>query len=286
MPKAIINGIEVTYQVVGSGPALLMCAPGGFDATIEKWSSAGVWPGVRPLETFAPHFTCITYDRRESGNSGGRVERLTWALYANEAKGLLDHLGIGQAWVMGGCMGCSVALAFATRYPASTLGLVLHWPTGGEEWRRITHERWLGVHAAYAREHGLAAVVAVAREAGSFMKDFRAGPWASVIARNPAFAERFAAMDLKEYLELIETTTQTLYDRDTVPGAEPEELRELQVPALIIPGDDPYHATSAARYLRDHLPKAEYWDCPAAEQKPEELRERILSFLLRHSGRG
>jgi hypothetical protein len=115
------------------------------------------------------------------------------------------------------------------------------------------------------------------------MGDFRAGPWASVIARDPEFAGRFAAADLREYLELVEATTNELYDRDTVPGAEPHELRALGAPTLIVPGDDEYHATSAALYLRDLIPGAEYWERPAKEQEPEELRERILSFLRRHA---
>ena len=36
----------------------------------------------------------------------------------------------------------------------------------------------------------------------------------------------------------------------------------LQVRALIVPGHDESHATSAARYLEECLPKSEYWDAP------------------------
>jgi len=113
MAYAEINGIKIHYEVYGSGPALLLMAPGGFDSTIEKWSTSGVWSGVRPLETLSQDYTCIAYDRREAGLSGGRVERVSWNTYALEAKGLLDHLGIQKAFIMGGCMGCSTAAAFA-----------------------------------------------------------------------------------------------------------------------------------------------------------------------------
>src|SRR5882672_8596000 len=109
MPMATIDGLEVNYDVKGSGPALLMLASGGFDATLEKWTTAGVWKGMRPLDSLANDFRVIAYDRRESGASGGRVERLTWALFADQAKALLDHLKISDAYIMGGCMGCSVA---------------------------------------------------------------------------------------------------------------------------------------------------------------------------------
>ena len=52
MPYAEINGINIHYEVSGSGPPLLLMAPGGFDSTIDKWTSSGIWSGVKPLETF------------------------------------------------------------------------------------------------------------------------------------------------------------------------------------------------------------------------------------------
>ena len=42
-----------------------------------------------------------------------------------------------------------------------------------------------------------------------------------------------------------------LFDRDAAPGAEPDDLLELDIPTLIVPGDDAAHATSAARYLHE-----------------------------------
>ena len=167
MPYAEINGINIHYEVSGSGPALLMMAPGGFDSTIEKWTSSGTWSGVKPLETFTKSYTCIAYDRREAGLSGGKVERVSWATYAHEAMGLLSHLSIQRAFVLGGCMGCSTATAFGVAYPEATLGLVLHWPAGGVRWRLNGLDRFQS-HVNFVREHGLAAVADLAREKKSF----------------------------------------------------------------------------------------------------------------------
>jgi len=74
MPTATIDHLEVSFVTRGSGPALLMLAPGGFDATMEKWATAGVWKGMQPLDSFSRDFTVIAYDRRESGESGGPVD--------------------------------------------------------------------------------------------------------------------------------------------------------------------------------------------------------------------
>ncbi|MGH7783983.1 MAG: alpha/beta fold hydrolase, partial [Candidatus Binatia bacterium] len=124
MPTATIDGLETYYEVCGSGPPLLMFAPGGFDATIEKWRVASAWTGMDALATLAAEHTVIAYDRRESGQSGGRVERLSWASYTHQAKALLEHLKFKSAHVLGGCMGCSVALAFAVHYPEATRALL------------------------------------------------------------------------------------------------------------------------------------------------------------------
>jgi hypothetical protein len=70
-----------------------------------------------------------------------------------------------------------------------------------------------------------------------------------------------------------------LFDRDTVPGAEPEDLLTLDVPALVVPGQDASHATSAARYLEECLPRAEYWDVPVTGQTEETAPARVLAFL-------
>ena len=72
---------------------------------------------------------------------------------------------------------------------------------------------------------------------------------------------------------------RTLFDRDTAPGAEPEDLMRCDIPALIVPGRDAAHATSAARYLEECLPKSEYWDVPVAGQTEEATNKRVLDFL-------
>jgi hypothetical protein len=79
MPSAIIDGITTRYEVAGTGPPLLMYAPAGFDATLDKWATQGVYAKTRLIDHLRQKYTCIIFDRRECGQSGGRVERGTWA---------------------------------------------------------------------------------------------------------------------------------------------------------------------------------------------------------------
>ena len=279
MPSAIIDGIATRYEVTGSGPPLLMYAPAGFDATLDKWATQGVYAKIKLLNHLPQKFTCITFDRRECGQSGGRVERITWMHYVAQGKGLLDHLGFARAHIMGGCMGCCPVAAFGVAYPQMVASMILYWPVGGAKYRLSSHQRF-AEHLAFVHQHGLAAVVElVAREGKPFGSDPRGGPWASVLKHDRVFAEAYANLNVDQYKLTVAGMARTLFDRDTAPGAEPEDLMRLDIPALIVPGRDAAHATSAARYLEECLPRAEYWDVPVAGQTEETAPKRLLEFL-------
>ena len=281
MPTAVIDGIEIYYETCGSGTPLLMLAPGGFDSTIEKWRVASAWTGIDALARLGTEHQVIAYDRREAGQSGGRVERLTWTAYAREGKLLLDHLGIDSAFVMGGCMGCSVALAFGVNFPEATRGMILHWPVGGYRWKAASQARF-AAHLNFVRENGIDGVVDRASKGTTFWTDPESGPWASVIARDRAFAERFAAEDPERYMGIIATSGPDLFDRDTATGATAEEVMGIKAPAVIMPGDDPSHATSGAHYLRECLPNGEFWNVMPPEQTTENVCDRALEFTRAH----
>jgi pimeloyl-ACP methyl ester carboxylesterase len=279
LPTAVIDGIVTRYDVAGSGPPLLMYSPGGFDARLENWESFSVYARLNLLPHLAKSYTCIRFDRRESGLSGGRVERIEWRHYVAQGIGLLDHLGINQAHLMGGCVGCSAAAALAVEYPARALSMVAYQPAGGARYRMTQADRFAR-HLAYVDEHGLSGVVALARSHDQgFSRDPRVGPWVAVIRSDAEFAASYEKHDVADYRLAVAGMARTMFDRDTVPGAEPEDLLRLDVPALVVPGQDSSHATSAARYLEECLPRAEYWDVPVAQQTEQTAPARVLEFL-------
>ena len=284
MASVCIDGIATRYEVLGpaEGEPLLMFSPGGFDATLEKWSTLGVYGKTQMLATLTKHFQCIVFDRRETGKSGGRIQRVTWADYVAQGKGLLDHLGIANAHLMGGCMGCAPVVAFAAMHPEATRSMVLYWPVGGAKYR-ISGQQRFAQHLAFVQQEGLAAVLALAHASTkSFGEDPRAGPWVSVLRHDAAFAATFVAMDAERYKHSVLATQRALLDRDTAPGAEPEQLMGLHTPALVVPGKDASHATSAARYLQECLARSEYWDIAPAEQTESNVPARLLQFLSAH----
>ena len=94
------------------------------------------------LAQLRERYTCITFDRRESGESGGRVERVPWATTSQQGIGLLDHLGIERAHLMGGCVGCSIVAVLARLTPSGSSSMVLYSPAGGVKYRMKQHARF------------------------------------------------------------------------------------------------------------------------------------------------
>lgn len=271
MPFATIDGIRIHYEVNGSGPPLLMLAPGGFDAAMERWRMNGVWADLQPLDTLTKDFRVIAYDRRELGESGARIEPFTWKMYAREAVGLLDHLEIDTAYALGGCIGCSLALALGASAPQRFKGLLLHWPVGGYRWMLKGLGAFNG-HIDYVRKNGLKASAEEAKKEKSFWRGNPAGgPWAWPISQDTAFAESYVKQDVERYVGIVAKSRDSLFG-DTMPsGASGEEIVDMRVPMFIMSGDDPSHAHSAAVTLRELLPSVKLSSIMPPEQNAENV---------------
>lgn len=283
MPFAAINGISINYVIQGVGPPLLMFAPGGWRSVISRWTAAGgkeAFGKMDALATLSRHFTTIAYDRRECGLSGGRVEVLNWDLYAGEARALLDLAAVKETVILGSCMGASLALAFAARYPGSCKGLLLHWPVGGYLWMKKGHT-FFQRHIDFVRTNGLAAVVARAPAGGNFWLDAQIGPWGSPAAVYAGFAADFVKQDPGRYLEICASSRDAIFN-DTMPcGADGEELMQMRIPALIMSGADTRHTISASWALKELLPQAELWDVLPPQQTAQNTLQQILGFAAR-----
>src|SRR5262249_38277467 len=109
-------------------------------------------------------------------------------------------------------------------------------------------------------------------------------PFVSVLRHDKAFAEAYALLDADRYRTIVAGMMRSLLDRDTAPGAEPEDLMALDISTLIVPGSDASHATSAARYLEECIVGAEYWDMPVSGQISNKTLERVMAFFASVSG--
>jgi hypothetical protein len=90
--------------------------------------------------------------------------------------------------------------------------------------------------------------------------------------------QTFARQDVERYLALASVSCQLLFARDSIPGAEPEELLALKLPTLIVPSHTDFHATLCARYREECIPGADHWDVHVESQPPDHIRDRSLNF--------
>jgi pimeloyl-ACP methyl ester carboxylesterase len=283
MAFTTINGIRIHYDIQGSGPALLMFAPGGWRSVMSRWTAAGgkeAWKEMDGIAALSKHFTTIAYDRRESGQSGGRIEPLSWDLYVQEAKALLDLAGFEQAYILGCCMGASLACAFAVRHPQACKGLLLHWPVGGFLWQK-KGRTFFQRHIDFVRAKGMAAVIARAPKGENFWIDPEIGPWGSPAAVDAEFAEQLLKVDVEPYVAICEQSRDTIFN-DTMPsGASGEELMAIRMPALIMSGADSRHTRSSAWALKELIPGSELWNVFPPEQTGENTLDQVLGFKRR-----
>jgi hypothetical protein len=157
--------------------------------------------------------------------------------------------------------------------------MVHYWPVGGPSYRISGHQRFAH-HLAFVEENGMQAVVdLVLSHDKNFSADPRGGPWGQPIRNSMEFAQSYAALDTARYILMVTAMYRGMIDRDTSPGAEPEDLMNLRIPSLVVPGADGFHSTSAARYMQECLSGSHYWDVPVDQQTEANAPARILEFL-------
>lgn len=115
MERAKLNGIELEYEVKGTGEPVLLIGPGPFA------------DGFLPLltEPALEEYRLVRYRQRGQAGAPRSPEPVSFAAHASDAAALLGSLGIGRAHVAGHSTGASIALQLATDRPDLVDTLVL-----------------------------------------------------------------------------------------------------------------------------------------------------------------
>lgn len=121
MPLVLINGLQTYYEDDGRGTPVLFIHGGFGGAESALYWKPSVFRGVLPSD----RFRTITYDRRGCGRSAFVEAPYSLTDLAADARGLLDHLQIERAIVVGDSLGGVVALQMALAYPERVRSLIL-----------------------------------------------------------------------------------------------------------------------------------------------------------------
>jgi len=123
MPKAKVNGINIAYDVSGQGEPLVLIMS-------NEDSRQGWFFQKRP---FGKYFKVVTFDSRGAGRSDKPDEPYKMKTLADDTVGLMNHLGIDKAHILGVSEGGIVAQEVAINYPERVNKLVLVSTTHGSE---------------------------------------------------------------------------------------------------------------------------------------------------------
>jgi 3-oxoadipate enol-lactonase len=115
MPTATVDGVDLHYELTGSGPPVLFC--NGSGSTLE---CAGPLLGL-----FGEGVTLLAYDYRGLGRSGPAPAAYDMARCAADALGLMDAVGWESARVVGVSFGGMVAQELAVTAPGRVERLAL-----------------------------------------------------------------------------------------------------------------------------------------------------------------
>ncbi len=103
MPKTLVNDINIHYADEGNGEPLLLLH--GLGSSVPDWEDQ--------IPVFAQHFRVIAPALRGHGKTDKPKGPYSIGMMADDAFGLLDHLGIGTCHVLGFSLGGAIAFQMA-----------------------------------------------------------------------------------------------------------------------------------------------------------------------------
>lgn len=218
MPEADINGFRMYYETHGSGVPLVMIhgGLGGGEGCAQMME--------HHAEILSGSFQVISYDRRAAGRSETPEDGYSIPNYANDLSALLDHLGVGQAHILGSSAGGPIALRFALEHPDRTLSLLLiNTMTYVQESEREVRQRELDEIRQTLAAQGKEAAV----EAGL---DSR---WPGMRDSDPDRFATLKAINLDQFDGIVKTIQSYLDIQDSIES----RLHEITMPSMIVHGD-------------------------------------------------
>ena len=269
-----VGGRPIEYELRGSGTPLVLVAGTGYPGA--TWDDDLVLP-------LAARHAVLTFDHRGTGATPRSPERYSTRLFARDALGLMDALGLAKAHLLGHSMGGRVAQWMALDRPDRIRSLILA-ATGPGQFRddqpvtrgipvRAAKEMIELGYEAYMRSHTCATF---------FTPEFANA--------HPERVERLFRL-LWDHRPTLEEYLRHVVARQEHQTAE--RLEEIRIPSLVLIGDRDTQVmgtgshTEQSAYLTEHLPNAEmrvvedtahgfFW------QRPERTVEIILEWTSRH----
>jgi pimeloyl-ACP methyl ester carboxylesterase len=269
MPFCQCPDVRLYYEVQGRGPDLLFISG----------LNGGTWSWYPQVPFFQEHYRTIVFDNRGAGRSDLPPGPYRMEQFAADARCLLDHLGVGQALVVGTSMGGMIAQALALTAPERVRALVLAGTHCGPPERTPPAP---GVLQKISQIQGLTQAQIIEKDLPfMFSPGFLAGQPGAVEAYRRVQLSAPFQPEFAFYAQLAAIQGFSCC----------RQLPDLAVPTLVITGTaDVIVPPANGRLLAGLLPQAELVEIAGAGHAvnvecAEEFNDSVRRFLQKHLGR-
>jgi len=254
MPEAVVRGVHLNYEIIGSGGPFVALTPGSRRSYAEL---AGLSNAIA-----ARGYRVLLHDRRNCGYSdvafdGSGSEHEVWAddLYA-----LAKQIGTARLYVGGSSAGARLAILFAIRHPDALRGLLLWRLTGGQEAVDRLAENYYGQYIKLARTGGMQAIC-------------NSEHFSECIAARPSNRAQLMATDIEQFIKVMNGWREAFLKSATLPivGATEAQLNAIAAPACLIAGNDVIHTPATARKAASLIPNSELHDDVVEKRADDKL---------------
>lgn len=268
MERAKVNGVELEYEVTGSGEPVLLISPviaGGFLPFFGEPALVG-------------RHRLIRYHKRGWGGSTHTAPPVAIEEHSSDAAALLEHLGVSRAHVAGHSSGAAVALQLGLDRPELVHTLVLLEPSLlTVPSAQALFEQAAGAFEAYAAGDHEKAVLGFL----SLVSGFDPERCRAVIDQQVPDGVAQAIQDADTFFE-TELPALTSWDFG------PEQARRIRQPVLSVRGSNTRELwVEVADRLRSWLPDVEDFGVEGVGhllhiEHPRPVIRGVAAFLRRH----
>ena len=265
MATARVNGAEIYYEESGSGAPIVL-SPGGLQGVASSYQ------GV--VEALSQEHRVVVYDRRFGGQSRSPLVVQTWDMVCDDVFGLMDGLSIDQAYLGGGSFGAAISLGCAFRRPQRVRAIFPSNIAGG-----VICDGYLT--GKLFKSMDMAETKSISAVVDAFDPDDRFSPFSPEIAHTDSqYRKTLEAMSTEDFQQVMRDTIYALFDGPyPTLGMSEKALKRIQVPAMVMPGNNDVHPRRVAEMVHRLVPNCRWAEVRPHAEEPDQYTERVLEFL-------
>ena len=268
MPYAQGQGASLYYEETGRGVPIVFVHEYATDC--RSWEAQ--------IRFFSRSYRCVAFNARGYPPSQVPADADLYGqdFARDDIAAVMDALGLDRAYVVGVSMGAAATLHFGMQYPQRALGIVVTGAGSGahaQDLARFREEARVG--AQLLREQGMAGMLEGLTLGATRVQLFNKDPrgWQEYRDQLASHDPQGAALTLENY----QGKRASLFDYE-------ERLRAMQVPTLLVVGDEDDPVLETNLFLKRTIPRCGLWVVPRTGhgvnlEEPGAFNAAVLDFF-------